>query len=174
MAKNYVNGPDFLRAIQEYRRKKREDPSKEYPEIEYIGECILKIAEKYSHNSWFRGYHFRDEMVSEALIHCMKAFRNGNFNEIEKDNPFAYFTTICKNAFFQYMHKEQNYSAVKLKILESNLEQFSVQNGDNPNMYKNTFIEYTKKESEGFINDTIKAVDDRREKIKQNRIKNKK
>ena len=96
MARNhYVNNADFLKALVQYkkdcRKAKREGTQK--PRIpNYVGKCLMLIAENLSHKPNFISYSFRDEMISDAIENCVMYV--DNFDP-SKDYPEgSYFAFI--------------------------------------------------------------------------------
>ena len=120
MAKNhYVNNAEFLKTLKQYkkecRKAKREGTDK--PKIpNYIGECLMLIAENLSHKPNFVLYSFRDEMIGDAIENCVMYF--DNFDPKKSNNPFAYFTQIIYYAFIRRIHKEKKQLYVKYKSTE--------------------------------------------------------
>ena len=116
---NYINNPDFLQAMIEYREKvaaaKEADKSK--PQVPpYIGECFMKIATRLSHKPNFINYSFRDEMICDGIENCMQYI--DNFNPEKSNNPFAYFTQIIYFAFLRRIDKEKKQLYIKFKMSE--------------------------------------------------------
>lgn len=116
---HYVNNADFLKALTEYkkacRKAKREGLPK--PNIpDYIGKCLMLIAENLSHKPNFLSYSFRDEMIGDAIENCVMYF--DNFDPKKSKNPFAYFTQIIYFAFIRRIHKEKKQLYVKYKSTE--------------------------------------------------------
>jgi hypothetical protein len=120
MAKNhYVNNADFLKALIQYkkdcRKAKREGTTK--PKIpNYVGKCLMLIAENLSHKPNFISYSFRDEMIADGVENCIMYF--DNFDPKKSKNPFAYFTQIIYFAFLRRIHKEKKQLYVKYKSTE--------------------------------------------------------
>ncbi len=124
---HYIKNADFLAAIVEYKKQVKEAAAAGQPKPripEYIGECILKIAEKLSTNFRFNQYTFKDEMISDGYENCLLYFDNFNpekFNEKtgkKYDNPFAYYTQIIWYAFIRRIQKEKRQMLIKGKILQ--------------------------------------------------------
>ena len=118
---NYVDNQKFLEAIRSYKEKVRlaEQEGKEKPRIpEYVGYCLLKIAQNYFKKSRFRDYSYEDEMVSEAVKTCITYF--DRFDET-RSNPFAYFTSIIHNSFFQVINAEERLRYKMLKNFTTNV-----------------------------------------------------
>jgi hypothetical protein len=116
---NYINNPDFLKALIDYKEKCEEAQAagKEDPIISnYIGECFLKIANHLSRKPNFASYSFRDEMVSDGIENCIMYFRN--FDPTRGSNPFAYFTQIIYYAFLRRITKEKKQLYVKYKATQ--------------------------------------------------------
>ena len=117
--KHYINNPDFLKALIEYKEasKKAKKENKPLPPIpNYIGECFMKIAEGLSHKPNFINYTYRDEMMSDGIENCLQYF--DNFDPTKSSNPFAYFTQIVYFAFLRRISKEKKQLYVKYKATE--------------------------------------------------------
>ena len=117
--KHYINNPDFLKALIEYKAackeaKKNKKPDPAIPN--YIGECFMKIAEGLSHKPNFINYTYRDEMMSDGIENCLQYFNN--FDPSKSNNPFAYFTQIVYFAFLRRIQKEKKQLYVKYKATE--------------------------------------------------------
>jgi hypothetical protein len=68
--KNYVNNPEFLQAIVDYKKLcvEAEDSGDDKPQIpDYIGECIYQISTRLASKPNFSGYSYKDEMISDGL-----------------------------------------------------------------------------------------------------------
>lgn len=105
---HYVDNQKFLEEIIEYKKQCAiaKEQGLEKPRVsEYIGSCILLIAERLSTKPRFMNYSFRDELVSDALENCFLYF--DNFNPEISQNPFAYFTQIIYYAFHRRISKEE-------------------------------------------------------------------
>ena len=117
--KHYINNEDFLKALVEYKAKKKDAETKGLPEPRipnYIGECFMKIAEGLSHKPNFINYTYRDEMIADGIENCLMYF--ANFDETKSKNPFAYFTQIIYYAFLRRIQKEKKQLYVKYKATE--------------------------------------------------------
>jgi hypothetical protein len=117
--KHYVNNPDFLQALIDYKQAcdiaKKEN--REEPIVpNYIGECFLKIANHLSRKPNFISYSFREEMICDGIENCIMYFRN--FDPTKSTNPFAYFTQIIYFAFLRRIQKEKKQLYVKYKATE--------------------------------------------------------
>ena len=67
---HYVNNADFLAAIKEYKAQVEEAKAKGLPKpivSNYIGECILKIANHLSYKPNFINYTYKDDMILDGI-----------------------------------------------------------------------------------------------------------
>ena len=125
--------------------RQAEAEGKERPQPnDYICQCFMKIAQKYANRPNFLGYSYRDEMIGDAILTCI--MRCHKFDPEKSNNPFAYFTQYCHNAFLQRIKREKNQTAIKGKFITESLSsdfidtQFNDEDGD----FKNNFIEFLK------------------------------
>jgi hypothetical protein len=117
--KHYINNPDFLQALMDYKAEQKRCKTSKLPEPpipNYIGECFMKIAEGLSHKPNFINYTYRDEMMSDGIENCLMYF--DNFDPAKSKNPFAYFTQIIYYAFLRRIQKEKKQLYVKYKATE--------------------------------------------------------
>lgn len=117
--RDYVNNRQFYEAIVAHKAavEKARKEGKPEPKIpDYIGECIMKIAEKLSTKPCFINYSFRDEMISDGIENCFLYFHDYDPDyQYEKQpmestkgpNPFAYFTQVIYYAFLRRINKEE-------------------------------------------------------------------
>ena len=78
---------------------------------EELGKMIMAIAEGYSNRAWWNRYTWREDMVSEACLTCIKYLHNF---DVEKSlNPFAYISTIVHNSYRQFVIKEGRHGDIK-------------------------------------------------------------
>lgn len=100
---NYVKNADLLEEIIKY---------KETGIIsEELAKMIMLIAENFSKRPSYIGYTWRDDMVSEAVLTCVKYIHN--FKPEKSKNPFGYISMICQNAFWTYIKKQKTHSKIK-------------------------------------------------------------
>lgn len=120
--RNYVNNPEFLQAIIDYKKLCDEADQAETPHPRipnYIGECIYQIATRLATKPNFSGYTYKDEMISDGLENAIQAL--GNFNPEKSSNPFAYFTQIIWYAFLRRIDKEKKQLYIKHKVTENSV-----------------------------------------------------
>ena len=80
-----------------------------------LGTMFLKLVERYSHRSNWRGYSYVDEMRGEALLQLSSV--GLKFNEARSDNPFAYYTAAVNNCFTRVLNSEKRNQNIRDDIL---------------------------------------------------------
>lgn len=80
---------------------------------EKLGGMLLKIAQNFANKGSFYNYTWKEDMIAEAVYTCLRYIHNFDPIRFEKPNPFAYFTSIIKNAFLNYIHRQKKHSNIK-------------------------------------------------------------
>lgn len=164
---HYVNNADFLAALIEYKLKckEAEDQGLEKPVIpNYVGDCILKIANHLAYKPNFINYSYRDDMVLDGIENCIQYLHN--FNPDKSSNPFAYFTQIIYYAFLRRITKEKKQSYIKgMMIQNMPFEAFELQEGDDGE-YHNQYLEFM--QQHGTFDDTF--MERKKEKRKKKQV----
>ena len=147
---HYVNNKEFLEAIVERKQllREAEESGDSKPQISnYLGECILKIANHLSYRPNFINYTYRDEMISDGIENSLQYI--DNFDPEKSKNPFAYFTQIIYFAFIRRITKEKKQQKIKDRILRrSNIQDMIiVQPHDDEADYQTQYIEFLDKYS---------------------------
>lgn len=122
MATHYVDNKQLYACIVEYREAvlKARDNDLPKPKIpNYIGHCILMIANRLSTKPNFINYSYREEMISDGVENCICYI--DNFDPVKSNNPFAYFTQIIYYAFLRRILKEKKQTYIKHKTLENSM-----------------------------------------------------
>ena len=83
---------------------------------EPLAYCIIHICERYAGKPQWHGFTYRGDMISHAVLFCLKGIMN--FNPKKSSNPFAYITQCCNGAFHNYMAKEKRQYNIKEQMLE--------------------------------------------------------
>lgn len=129
---HYVNNKEFHESLLVYKnkvdasylKKYGKEPSREErsthwegkpPIPDYLGDCFLKIATHLSYRPNFVNYMFREDMISDGIENCVQYIHNFDVN---RTNPFAYFTQIVYFAFLRRISKEKKQIEIKEKIIE--------------------------------------------------------
>lgn len=112
--KNYLNNADMLAQLRICHEQGRL--------TEEMGNMFLMLTKRYASIPRFSGYSYNDEMQSFALLTLTKVWER--FDETRFNNPFAYFTQIIHNAFFQFNNQERHQRNIRDALL--------VEQGKNP------------------------------------------
>ena len=147
---HYVNNKEFLQAIVERKQALKEAEESDLPKPQvsnYLGECILKIANHLSYRPNFINYTYKEEMISDGIENCLQYI--DNFDPEKSKNPFAYFTQIIYFAFIRRITKEKKQQKIKDRILKrSNIQDMIiVQPHDDEADYQTQYIEFLDKYS---------------------------
>lgn len=154
-SRHYVDKEAFYQALVERSAEVKEalenDLDKPQPS-DYIGECIMGICTNLAKKYQFSGYHFKDEMIADAIYHCIRYI--DSFNIEKSNNPFSYFTQAAYYQFIKriQMEKEQLYirckSTMKSTVFNETVESDEFKNDkhvyDNMEMdteFMDSFIE---------------------------------
>lgn len=100
---NYVENEELLEEIIKFKKTKIMS--------DRLGEMILLIAKRFSTIGKFRNYTWRDDMIADAVLTCVKYCHS--FDPKKSTNPHAYITKICLNQFRQYLKKQKKHSTIK-------------------------------------------------------------
>lgn len=122
MNAHYVDNKKLYTVIIQYKAdvKQAEIEERQKPQIpNYVGECILLIAQRLATKPNFINYSYREEMISDGIENCISYF--DNFDPSKSDNPFAYFTQIIYYAFLRRIQKEKKQVYIKHKTAENSM-----------------------------------------------------
>ena len=141
---HYVDNKKFLAAIIERKELmgEAEAAGDGPPQItNYLGECILKIANHLSYRPNFINYTYREEMISDGIENCLQYI--DRFDPAKSSNPFAYFTQIIYYAFVRRITKEKKQQMIKEKLLkQSNIEErVALQAHEDGRDYQQQFVD---------------------------------
>lgn len=115
---NYIDNPTFLKAVVQRKKdiiaaKKKKKPK---PQLtNYLGQCLLLIAQNLAHMPRFANYTYREEMVSDGIENMLLYFDNF---DLKYKNPLNYFSTIAYWAFVRRIQKEKKLLYAKYKLHE--------------------------------------------------------
>ena len=120
MAKSnhYINSEEFTQVITDYINdcKNKEQAGLTIPRVpDKIGSMIHLIATNMSKKSWFNGYTYREDMVMDGTIACLKCIRN--FNPSFGSTAFSYFSRVIYFAFRQRIIKENKQRTIKESMI---------------------------------------------------------
>lgn len=114
--KHYVDNKKFYQALLDHQKaiRKAKRNKEEPPRTpEYIGECLLLIAQRMATKPNFVAYQFREDMVCDAVENGLLYLHN--FDPKKSSNPFAYFSQITHYAFIRRIEREKKQLYTKLK-----------------------------------------------------------
>lgn len=118
----YLDNEDFLKEIKRCFEEDRK--------TEEIGRMFLLLATKFSEQGKFSGYTWKDDMICEAVLTCLKYMHNFDVT-VENPKPFAYFSKIIYHSFINYISKQKTHSFIKdmcyknLDLIEADLAEKS-------------------------------------------------
>jgi hypothetical protein len=81
-----------------------------------LGAMFLKLCERYSMRSNWRGYSYVDEMRGQALIQLTQIALQ--FDEGKSQNPFAYYTAAVTNSFTRVLNVEKRQRDIRDDMLQ--------------------------------------------------------
>ena len=139
MSMNYVERGDYktiyftpednercLTLLSEWRPRRlqarEEGDLSKAPIPPFLAVCIQKIAEKISHRHNYRDYHFKDDMVSDAVINLLRYLHGFNPERIGersgKVNFFSWVTSCVDKSFGNMILSERDQEYYKLATFE--------------------------------------------------------
>ncbi len=83
-----------------------------------LAKMYIKLCERYSMRSNWRGYTYVDEMRSHALMQLSQI--GLKFNEAKSQNPFAYYTAVVTNSFTRVLNLEKRNQNIRDDLLQEN------------------------------------------------------
>lgn len=134
MANNYIDNKTFYEAIKKHKELVKASIAEDKPKPilpNYLGECILLIANRLATKPNFINYSYKDEMIADGIENCIMYI--DNFDPEKSTNPFAYFTQIIYFAFLRRIQKEKKHLYIKHQVyMQSAIteELFNLQDGD--------------------------------------------
>lgn len=120
----YINNKEFYDEIVEYFETLKTDPNAGIPEAIWIK--FHKLTQRIAMLPKFSGYTYKEEFISDALLLC--AMKIDKFNPEKSQNPFAFFTQVITNCYWQAIAGENKEVSKKKSLLalyeedSSNLE----------------------------------------------------
>lgn len=166
---HYVDNKQLYAVMVEYKKavNDSEQSGDMKPQIpNYVGRCLLQIANRLATKPNFANYTFKDDMISDGIENCLQYMYN--FNPDKSKNPFAYFTQIIYYAFIRRIQKEKKQVTIKHRlIMDANYDDMTLQPGEDGE-FKNQFREFLQK------NLKMEQVPLNRDKVKKKKSKSKK
>ncbi len=116
---NYVDKKEFLEQLKILNNNETD----EVPEKLHL--IFHKMATNYATIASFRNYSYIEDMITEAYINCVLVARKF---DIERFNPFAYFTTVIHRNFLNFIAKEKKQQSKKWIELKKVMELYKIEN----------------------------------------------
>lgn len=119
---NYVNNKELYQEICRWKEKVAAAPEGVTVRMtDKIGQAIILISQGLSKRFNFSGYtqSWKQEMIDDGIEAAIKGLIN--FDETKYNNPHAYITTACFNAFVQRIKKERKEMAKKYSYFVHNV-----------------------------------------------------
>lgn len=80
-----------------------------------LAKMYIKLCDRYSMRSNWRGYTYLDEMRGQALLQLSQI--GLQFDESKSDNPFAYYTAVLTNSFTRIVNIEKKNQVIRDDLL---------------------------------------------------------
>lgn len=103
----YIRSEDMIPEIIESKRIGRI--------TENLGRMFLILAKRYATVPRFSGYSYNEDLQGFAILTLCKVWKS--FDETKYSNPFAYYTQVIHNAFFQYDNAERRQRDIRDEML---------------------------------------------------------
>ena len=116
---HYVNNKEFTLALDKYARecKAAAANDEEKPIMSnYLGDCVIKMANRLASTPRFYGYTYKDEMIQNAILGAVKYMYR--FDGDRFDNGFAYVTQILFSHMIQTIKAEKKKYETNLKMIQ--------------------------------------------------------
>lgn len=107
--RNYLNNPDLMEQIRISKANGRMSDE--------LAKMCMTLVDRYAmHPNYANVYYNREDMVSHAYFTLFKSW--SYFNPDKSTNPFAYYTQICKHAFYEYLTKERKQNDIRGALMQ--------------------------------------------------------
>jgi len=101
---NYISGKEMMIELRHHKA------TGEITEV--LGSMFLKLATRFTSKPNFIGYSYRDEMISSAVYRMISQISKFDVDH-PAQNPFAYFTQICRNQVLSILNAEKKQRDIK-------------------------------------------------------------
>lgn len=96
-----------------------------------LAKMFILMTNKYAQRSNWRGYTYLDEMKGQALLQLSQMALQ--FDEMQSDNPFSYYTMSLQNSFTRVLNLEKKNQELRDDLL--------INNGASPSFTRQLAIE---------------------------------
>lgn len=164
---HYVNNEEFFNALMKRTQEIKDTGRPSRKTNDFVGKCIVDIANRLSYSPNFRDYTFRTEMQLDGIENCYRYI--DRFNPEKTRNPFAYFTQIIFYAFVRRIKLEKKQMVLKARLLYSVAEQvYDIQEQDEDLQFVNGYVEFLQDQK---VYEHILQADEKKRKEKKLIIK---
>jgi hypothetical protein len=118
-----------------------------------LAKMYIKLAERYSMRSNWRGYTYIEEMRGQALLQLSQI--GLQFDESKSDNPFAYYTAVLTNSFTRIVNIEKKNQLIRDDLL--------MESGQMPSFTRQLEHEYAtiiERERASALKDNVGTIDE--------------
>ena len=102
---NYLTNENLIAEL----KKSQEQPT------EQLHLMFFELATNIAKRNNFRGYSYKEDMIMEAYIKCVKNYKKF---DLSKPNAFSFFTTIIFNEMIDFIKNEHKEYDTKQKLFE--------------------------------------------------------
>lgn len=125
----YVNKEAFYNALVEYKIACEANPENIPKVPDFIGACILKIADGMAKRPNFNRYSWIEDMKGDGIETCLKYVKS--FDPDKSKNPFGYFSQVIWYSFISRIQLEKKQSKIKREIIRhANFDTMTLQEHD--------------------------------------------
>ena len=111
----------------------------------------MKIATHLSYRPNFVNYMFREDMISDGIENCVQYIHRF---DVERTNPFAYFTQIVYYAFLRRIAKEKRQNELKERMIDNFGASLSFTESEHSDGHNDDYImEHAKTKHDDFMLD---------------------
>jgi len=83
-----------------------------------LAKMLIKLVDKYSNKSNWRGYSYLDEMKGQAIFQLAQISLQFDESKCLVPNPFSYYTSIVCNSFTRILNLEKRNQNIRDDILQ--------------------------------------------------------
>lgn len=113
---NYIDRCEF-KDVQDKHGNWKRKIHKRGKVSDKLGRMIMTIAQGLSTRGNWRGYTWKEDFVSKAILTVLKYMHNFDYNRYT--NAHGYINMICSHAFLQYINEEKKkHSKVKKHLYD--------------------------------------------------------
>jgi len=110
VSRYYIDKAEYNKELLDFKKNKRAS--------ERLGELFMIHTQRCASAGNFKGYTYRGDMESTAILHLLK-YSSKNFDPSKGKDAFSYCTTIIHHAFIQVIAKEKKQSVIKDALIKN-------------------------------------------------------